>query len=352
MIKYTIYILSIFVLISCTESINSNSPKTNKVEIPLLFAEHFKLFKVKSNFELQILDPDTKKIEKTYLISAFKKRSIISMSSTLNGMISILNARKHLLGVSEIKYVYDSTLLDMFQLESLDEYGNETNYSIEKIIKSNASTILFSGFGDDFPNHSKLEKLGIEIIPIYDWRETHPLGKAEWIKVIGVIVGKEKEANAYFTEVVNQYQEIIELTSLTKERPTVVSGNLWGEVWYAPAGDSYNAKLLKDAGAKYIYSEVKGTGSVGYSMEKIIADNVETIFWLNPGIDTKEKISTNNHLSKNLLSYQKIYCYSRNMNKYWELAAAQPHLILADYIHIFHPKVKEITTFHFYQRID
>ena len=39
-------------------------------------------------------------------------------------------------------------------------------------------------------------------------------------------------------------------------------------------------------------------------MEKIIADNVETIFWLNPGIDTKEKISTNNHLSKKRNSTQ------------------------------------------------
>lgn len=353
MIKYIFYFLITINLVSCTESNSSiqKSIDSNKTEISVLYAQHFKLQKTDAGIELQILNPDTKTIEKTYVINLSKERKIISMSTTLNGMVSILDVSSRLIGVSEIKYVYDSTILAKYNQGIISEFGNETNYSIEKVIESNATTILYSGFGDELPNHSKLEKLGLEIIPIYDWRETHPLGKAEWIKVIGIITGKEKEAIKYFNKTIEQYNEVKKLVSSSKNKPTVISGSLIGDFWYTPAGNSYMAQLFTDAGCEYIYNKTNGTGSIERTIESIIIDNATTEFWFNPGVNSKEKILAINPHVKHLNAFQNIYCYSNKMNKFWEMSAAQPHLVLSDYIHILHPEIKEITKFNFYQKI-
>jgi iron complex transport system substrate-binding protein len=315
------------------------------------YANNFDLITTDLGFELQILDPVTKEIETRIEISKDKGKKIISLSSTLNGMLSILNQADNLVGISDINYVNDPKIHSLFNANKITEYGDETNFSLEKVIASNANIILYSGFGKEFPHHAKLKALNIDIIPIYDWRENHPLGKAEWIKVVGAIVGKEKEALEFYEDVKRKYFEIKGLAENSQNKPSTICGNLIGDIWYTPGGDGYYARLLKDAGATYKYAEIPGTSSLQFSIETILTDNKDTEFWINPGIETREKIDRINPHAKHLKAYQNIYCYSPNLNKFWERSAAEPHLVLSDLIHIFHPEIKTISTLHFYDRI-
>ena len=86
------------------------------------------------------------------------------------------------------------------------------------------------------------------------------------------------------------------------------------------------------AGMNYIYRKTKGTGSVTIPMENILMDTKEVKYWINPGFSTKAEIVKSNPKVKNLNCYNngKIYCYSHDVNKFWELSAVQPHLVLAD----------------------
>ena len=52
-------------------------------------------------------------------------------------------------------------------------------------------------------------------------------------------------------------------------KPTVISGNLLNDIWYAPAGESFMAEMIKDAGADYTHRNEKGTGSLALSIEEI-----------------------------------------------------------------------------------
>ncbi len=316
------------------------------------YAKHFDLEFTEEGYKLYLLNPDTGEREKTFLIDPDKRYDLISLTSTLNGMLSILQTTDHLKGISDIQYVYDGKIRRMYEKGSILAYGDETSHSLEKIIASGANTILYSGFGDEFPNSSQLEKLGFEIIPIYDWRETHPLGKAEWIKLAGILTGKEQEAIDYFEDVKKAYHATKELVSDVDHRPTVISGNLLNDIWYAPAGDSYMALLMKDAGATYTHANQSGTGSHEFSIEEILQYDRNTDFWINPGIGTKRQIDKLNPHAKHLKAYDNIYCYSSSMNKFWERSAAEPHKVLSDLIHIFHPEIKSIDTFHFYQKIE
>jgi len=316
------------------------------------FAENFELKRTEDGYLVNIIDPNTGDIEKTYTIERARKKKIIGLTSTLNGMLSILGETDLLVGVSSMDYVYDVNIREKFERQEITEFGDETSHSVEKIIASDANTILYSGFGDEFPNHEKLEKLGFSIIPIYDWREVHPLGKAEWIKLVGILSGKEKEAIAFFEEVKQKYKDTKKLLIDIKKNPTVISGNLIGDIWFAPAGDSYMARIIQDAGGDYVYAKTEGTGSTQKSIEQIIKDNRTTDFWINPGIGTKKQIEKINPHSKHLDAFTNgLYCYSPNMQKFWERSAAEPHLVLSDLIHIFHPEIEEIKTLHFYEKI-
>ena len=341
-------------LFSCDN--HSIDPEKNElttfVDVKIEYAEHYKIRTIASKYYVDLLDPETKKVEKTIEIDPSKDYKIISLSSTTNGMLDLLNSVDHLYGISNIDYVFSDRIKSEYKKGKIKAYGDESTNSIEKIVASSANVILYSGFGDEFPNNKQLEKLGFTIIPIYDWRETHPLGKAEWMKVIGLLTGEIEEANALFEETRESYETNKNLIAKGVSRPTVISGNLLNDIWYAPAGDSFMAEMMKDAGSKYTHGSVKGTGSLSLSIEEILKTDLHTEYWINPGMTSIDQINKANPHAKHLDSYTNIYCYSPNMNKFWELSASQPDKMLSDLIHIFHPEIDSNYSFYFYSKIN
>lgn len=351
--KKLLFILLALMLFNCASEDPVQcelQPDDNQLIIE--YAKNFNLIQKDNQYILEILDPISRKTESTHIIEQDKKYEPISLSATIVGMYTILNQQKLLKGVSNIDFVFDQKVKSLYKSGAIKEYGDETTNSIEKIISSKANTILYSGFGDEFPNQKKLEALHFTIIPIYDWKETHPLGKAEWIKVIGALTGKMDEAIAFFDNVVKEYNELSRLTTSVKNKPTCLSGNLIGDIWYTPASKSYVAHLMKDAGANYRYADTKGDVTLQFSIEQILKDNEDTEFWINPGYDSKSKIEKFNPHIKHLKLYNNIYCYSPNMSKFWEQSAAEPHHVLSDLIHIFHPEIKSINSFYYYKKIN
>lgn len=326
-------------------------------EIQVEFAEHFQLGETENEYVIKILDPETHSVDETLLIDKTRECKMISLSSTTNGMLDFLGTTDVLVGISSIDYVQSTQISSRFDEGKISEFGDETNFSLEKVIASGANTILYSGFGDDFPNRKKLEKLDFSLIPVYDWREVHPLGKAEWIKVVGILCGEKKLAMDIFDIIKREYEATKTLVENVRERPTVLAGHQIGDIWYAPAGESYMAQLIADAGGDYVYKSTKGTGSIERSIEEILTENENTTYWLNPGMSEKQLILQSNPHVKHLKAFDNTYCYSEMMDSYWESSASTPHLVLSDLIKIFHPDVKSeevwyLKEWYFYEKVN
>ncbi len=56
----------------------------------------------------------------------------------------------------------------------------------------------------------KLEELGMKVLVERSSYEKHPLGRLEWIKLFGVLFGKEQQAKAYFDAQVERVKPILE----------------------------------------------------------------------------------------------------------------------------------------------
>jgi hypothetical protein len=52
-----------------------------------------------------------------------------------------------------------------------------------------------------------------------------------------------------------------------------------------------------------------------------------------------------------MFSKGEIYCYAQNMNRYWEMAAVQPHLLLSDLQQIIDSSLPN-KKLHFYQKVE
>lgn len=354
-------LLLTFVFFSCTEE-NGTKIIFNEVNI-IEFAKNIRIVESQLSTKIEILTPDTENIEQTWVISNQKSKlegrilspcwEMVTLSSTHVGMLAKLNAISSIVGVTDKMYVYNEQLRKRLHTKKVIEVGEEGQIPVESIIKSGCELIVYSGFGKEFPHSEQLKKAGINSIVNYDWREIHPLGKAEWILLFGYLTGKEKEAKAYFKKVKEEYLELKNSAKTLKTKPSVLSGNLVGDTWFAPAGKSFNAELISDAHTNYVYANTVGTGSLAFSMEKILTDNSKTEFWINPGMPSKEKLFGFQEKLRLLgpIGKNPIYDYSKSGNRYWEMSAIEPQKVLSDYIQIFHSSEVAKKSLYFYNEV-
>ena len=268
-------------------------------------------------------------------------------------MLAKLNLTSIISGISSHLYVHDPLILKNYQLGKVVEMGDENSIPVELIIASRSNLLMYSGFGNSFPHEEQLENIGINCLANYDWRETHPLGKAEWIKLFGYLTGTEKEANHYFSKVEKEYNNLKKIALKLKSKPSLFSGSLAGDIWYSPAGESFNAVLFNDANCHYKYAKTKGTGSIDLSFEQILKDNHSTEFWFNPGVVTKKELLNTQSKFANFKAFKnnKVYSYSYSGNEFWERSAIEPNHVLSDLIHILHPEIKNKRNYYFYRQL-
>lgn len=315
------------ILISCGNPTKRNKNATNGLNL-CQHSKFLKVFKTDQGYHIRIQDPDRHHIifDQEILNGSYK---MAVLSATHVGMISALHAEKKIVCISDIRYVYSPKVRRLFDDHKIIELHSEQSIPYDILLSSQAKFLVYSAFSGSFPTEKRLKKLGIISIPDYDWREQTALGKADWLLLFAVLCHKVPEAMKVLKTIEKAYQQGVkkEITSLK-----MISGNLTGEYWYAPAGGSFMAEIFKKSGLNYIYSETSGTGSLWHSMEKIVTDGQKVRLWLNPGFSTKAQILNANPKVKYLPFFQKgrIFCYAHNGNKFWEMSTLHPDWLLED----------------------
>lgn len=341
-------ILSLF--ISCGEQgkKTENSSTDSKTHN---YAKHFAIKYDKKGVLIELLDPEKKMVERTLKPISAKGKSlrIIAMSSTHIGMLDKLGLAENIVGVSDIQYVWNRTVRKNFEAGLVISAPG-----VEEIIQLKPDVLFYDGFGKEFPHQKQLEQLGIQCIQNYDWRETHPLGKAEWIVFFGALLNKNDNAMTYFSEVVNEYNELKAKPWIKSKTTSLLSGNVIGDSWYVPAGESYNAQLFKDAKCAYFYSNTKGTGSLALTLEEVLKNNVTASIWINPGMASLDALKRANPkaIYFDAFKNKQVYCYTKKGNYFWEMSAIEPQKVLSDIIEITHSDGKTGKKLYFYSKLN
>ena len=111
----------------------------------------------------------------------------------------------------------------------------------------------------------KLEELGITVFVDYSSYESHPLGRSEWIKVYGEMLGESNEAERLFNE---QSEKLSSLDTSTATGKTAVFFyiNNSGQAVTRKSGD-YITKMIELAGGENVFKNLGGGGFSTVTLE-------------------------------------------------------------------------------------
>ncbi|MCD8168188.1 MAG: ABC transporter substrate-binding protein [Clostridiales bacterium] len=105
----------------------------------------------------------------------------------------------------------------------------------------------------------QLEQLGIPVLVERSSYESHPLGRMEWLKLYGVLTGREEQAEACFRKQMENLKPVLDQDATGKTVAFFyISSN--GYVNVRKSGD-YVAKMIELAGGTYVPEGLDGNGN-------------------------------------------------------------------------------------------
>ena len=241
---------------------------------------------------------------------------------------------------------------------------------IERIIALKPEAILVSPF-ENSGGYGKLDKLRIPLIEAADYMESSPLGRAEWMKFYGMLFGKDKNisttaagkaseatagkaseatlpascelrADSLFAQIEKEYLDLKAEAGKLPKGLSILTERKTGGVWYVPGGQSTIGILLKDANARYIFSDDKHSGSLPMSPEQILAKgkqvDVWTVKYFGGAPLSQAQLLQEYDGYKALAAFNRgnIYQVDTSTVPYFELTSFHPELLLREFIILAH----------------
>ena len=275
-------------------------------------------------------------------------KRVICLSTTHLAYLDALNETAAVVGISGSQYVSGKKIRQKIEAGEVVDAGYGQNLNYELIVSRQPELVMVYGIGSEVTSYvHKLEELGIPVLMVAEYLEESPLGKAEWIKFVGTLFEKEKIANAFFSEVEQEYLALEKLAEGKNNKPKVLVGSPYKDSWWVPGANSYMANLIKDAGGDYLGKENPSHESYVISFEHALAWANQADVWINMGnLSSKEEIESADSRFKSfrVLQEGKIYNNIKLLsehggNDFWESGTVYPNLVLRDLILIFHPEL-------------
>jgi len=281
--------------------------------------------------------------EKQYTRLEIPVSSVICMTSLQLSNFIKLGATDAVKGITSTRHLFNEEMNRRLEDGRTHKIGIEGNFDNEVIMGINPELILISPFKRG--GYDALKSTGITLVPHLGYKETTPLGQAEWIKFVGLLLGQEEKANEIFEGIESRYLKLAELAQNAKERPVVFSGELQGGNWYAVGGESFLARIFKDAGGDYFMKDDTHSGGVTKDFEEVYSQAANADYWriVNSyqGTFTYEALAKDDTRYTDFKAFREhgiIYC-NMSLKPFYESMPMEPELVLSDFIKVFHPEL-------------
>lgn len=169
----------------------------------------------------------------------------------------------------------------------------------------------------------QLEKLNVPVLVDYSSYESNPLGRTEWVRLYGVLAGREEEAKNIFEKEVSAF-EAIDQEEKTGSTVAFFYITTNGEVNVRRSSD-YMPKMIEMAGGSYVFDhlgeeEDTASSNVTMQMEEFYAAAKDADYIIYNSTTTEELTSIEDLLEKSglLEKFQavqdgNVYCTTKNL---------------------------------------
>ncbi len=269
-------------------------------------------------------------------------KKVVVYSSVHCGFLNEIGVREEIAGVCESRYIDFPFIRKGIADGSIVDVGEAVSPNVEMIIQPDPDALITSPIEN--MGYGAVLHTGIPLVEATDYMEHDPLGRAEWIRFFGLLFDRESLADSIFTATVHRYDSIKSIAGSVTARPTVLPELKYGAVWYVPAGDSYMARLYRDAGADYPWSDHPGTGSLPLSFENVLERGVDADVWIfkynRPEEMGYADLQNEYEGYGRFKAFRERSVYAANSGKvpFYEELPIHPDYVLEDLVWIFHPE--------------
>jgi len=276
-------------------------------------------------------------------------------------MISALDEGSSVVGFSGTRFIYAMDLIQNVNKGDIREIGYDDNLNKEMILKLDPDLVMVYGIGSESAGYiAKLKEMGVKVMFNADYLETDPLGKAEWIKLMGALYSREKMADSIFRTIENEYNDLKSfIISNVSERPSVMLGLPFKDTWYISPGNSYISALIADAGGEYLWQDTESSVSMPTGLENVYLKSISADYWLNSGsANSLEEIMSIDPRLARLRCFKSGNVFNNikrinagGGNDYWEGGCLKPQIILRDIATILHPGLLPSVELYYYKKL-
>ncbi len=265
-------------------------------------------------------------------------------STTHASFITMLGCADAVVGCAHTGQLFDEALVEKVRAGEVKEIATADGVDRERILMLAPDALLTYPYGS---GGKSLSNGVVPEVPIAEYLEEHPLGRAEWLRAFGVLLGREALADSLFADVVERYENAVASVPVNAVKPLVFFGSSWKGTWSVPAGNSYMARLIGDAGGKYLFADRNATGNINIDLETLLQEGAMADRWgrvlVQDGPVSTADLAGDDARILQLRAFKEHGCFYANsaQSDLFGQAVLEPDVVVRDLIGIFHPALEK-----------
>lgn len=258
---------------------------------------------------------------------------------------------------SSIAAVADRKYIKASLPQGIADVGDSMNPDIERLMSTGADALFVSPFQNS-GGYGKVGEIGIPVVECADYMEPTPLGRAEWIRFYGMLIGAEAESERWFHSVDSSYNTLKSLAAKATSHPKIAIDKMTGNVWYVPGGASTIGTMIADANIQNPFADDRSAGSLSLSLESVMEHAADAPLWLfrydQPHDITYDELSSEHQAYSLFDAFRRRNCYGCNVmtTRFYEDTPYHPDLLLNDFIVMAHPEIEGLAPLRYFKKVE
>lgn len=245
------------------------------VALPNAYATHFQVFADGGTYRLLVFGHGGRRDTVTDAVVSAPFHRVAIASTTHAAFIGALYRTQAIVGCAGTRGARDPALRKAIDDGLVVEIGTPDGMDRERTIALKPDAVFGYPFGGE---GSALHDLGIPVLQVSEYLEEHPLGRAEWLRFFGVVLGRIAMADSLFRGIALRYERV--RVSVPRDTlPIVLFGSEWQGQWWVPPGNSHMARLIQDAGGRYVFADRRGSGNIAIDKETMVQVGTRADIW-------------------------------------------------------------------------
>lgn len=276
---------------------------------------------------------------------------IASNTGYHEAMTRVLGINNRLVAVGGVKS-WDDELRSRVRAGLVKQigYGWHSPPELDALLAAKPEVLLMS-LGDmaNVGAKPRIEALGIPVVPIFLDNEPDYMGRVDYVRLVGMLAGREAEADAFIDRVAKNVDALKKAAAAQPTR-TVISAWFSGGDRWMPTIRNADAKLLRDANGRNPFEGPDDPHKDSFnrvSTEELIARGHDADCWIMR--DSHSQPFKDVDTLRRFKAYREGCLFAADgMTKpeadafdLYETAVIRPDLVLGDVVRMLHPALRD-----------